>query len=66
MSIPAARDYVKQLTSLNGDQKKYLRKLINTGSVVPEAIIDASYEDLLDIINDMPSTTSNQGNNIIT
>lgn len=33
-------------------QKKYLKNLLNSGKIVPEAIIGSSLEDLIEIVNE--------------
>lgn len=45
-----ARKFVKEFEGLDEVQKVILRDLLNTGSIIPAAVIGSSREDLLEII----------------
>ena len=52
MSVPDARSYVNSLPALLEEEKRHLKHLLNTGKIIPAAMIDSTIEDLRKIIRD--------------
>lgn len=59
--IQIARNYVNKSERLDEEQKKRLKLLLSSGKIVPGAVIDSTYEELLEVIDDNASNTNYTG-----
>lgn len=48
--IHLAREFVREFQGLDDAQKQILRDLLNSGSIIPAAVIGSAREDLLEMI----------------
>jgi hypothetical protein len=59
MSIVQARQFVMGVVGLSSDQQIHLKQLLNTGVIIPLAVIDSTVDDLREIISLNPLQTGN-------
>jgi hypothetical protein len=54
MSVPEAREYVENLQGLSSNNKKHLKQLLNTGKIIPGAVLNSTIISLQEIVEENP------------